>query len=564
MKLRTLIFTFALALLAQIVTPAGATTYYVRTDGGDATQCTGLANAAYPGSGSGVACAWKNPQYAIPPGYIGDGTPAPRIAAGDTLVISPGTYPMGYGTPGAESCKSNYTYACVLDAYTGRYLPNNITITGANGGLCPSMPVLWGSGHQQDLIDVTNTSGITISCLELTDHATCTEWNTNYKAGVVAICSNSPPTNLGAQDGIEVYNTPTGPSPGTRHTNNLILTNVYIHGFTHDGIHVGGLTGTTILDHVEICCNAESGWDGDIGEGGTSSNSGTILIKNSGIDWNGCSENYPAVGTMATCVAAEQGGYGDGLGTYATGGNWRFINDHFLHNTSDGLDLLYADGTGSVFVDRVTSEFNLSQQVKVNGPGTVQNSVINGDCSEFTGMGPVPAERCRALGNAVELDNNAANQTLTFQNNTVTGNGDCLIDSGPGSGAVGGFDPVSSDVLNIKSNILLGQVSYLGKNGGAYTCGFYTSGVPTVNFTSNILWHYRNNTCGNGLTCVDPLLKNETGASFDATPLTGSPALGATTACTTVDWGSQTRGNPCTIGAIETTTTPQQPNYTGN
>ena len=42
-----------------------ATTYYVRTDGGDASQCTGRADAAYPGSGTGQACAWKHPFYAL-------------------------------------------------------------------------------------------------------------------------------------------------------------------------------------------------------------------------------------------------------------------------------------------------------------------------------------------------------------------------------------------------------------------------------------------------------------------------------------------------------------------
>ena len=37
---------------------ACAATYYVRTDGGSATQCNGLADAPYPGSGTGQNCWW--------------------------------------------------------------------------------------------------------------------------------------------------------------------------------------------------------------------------------------------------------------------------------------------------------------------------------------------------------------------------------------------------------------------------------------------------------------------------------------------------------------------------
>ena len=69
-------------------------TYYVRMDGGDTTQCTGLVDAPYPGSGTGQPCAWNHPFQALPP-Y---GTA--RIAVGDTLIIGAGNYRMGYGAPG--------------------------------------------------------------------------------------------------------------------------------------------------------------------------------------------------------------------------------------------------------------------------------------------------------------------------------------------------------------------------------------------------------------------------------------------------------------------------------
>ena len=46
---------------------ASATTYYVRTDGGTATQCNGMADKAYPGSGTNMSCAWNHPFVALPP-----------------------------------------------------------------------------------------------------------------------------------------------------------------------------------------------------------------------------------------------------------------------------------------------------------------------------------------------------------------------------------------------------------------------------------------------------------------------------------------------------------------
>src|SRR4249919_2451531 len=81
--------TLASLSLAAWGSAEAATTYYVRADGGDASQCTGRADAAYPGSGTGKACAWKNPNIALP----ASGTR--RIAGGDTLLIGGGTYQIG-------------------------------------------------------------------------------------------------------------------------------------------------------------------------------------------------------------------------------------------------------------------------------------------------------------------------------------------------------------------------------------------------------------------------------------------------------------------------------------
>lgn len=41
------------AASSPAIAPAAGATYYVRPDGGNAEQCTGLADAPCPGSGSG-------------------------------------------------------------------------------------------------------------------------------------------------------------------------------------------------------------------------------------------------------------------------------------------------------------------------------------------------------------------------------------------------------------------------------------------------------------------------------------------------------------------------------
>ena len=89
---------------------ASATTYYVRTDGGTDEQCNGHADAAYPGSGSNVDCAWSHPNYALPT------NDRPRIDGGDTLIIGPGEYMIGWESPGLSTkstrCDRSSPYDC--------------------------------------------------------------------------------------------------------------------------------------------------------------------------------------------------------------------------------------------------------------------------------------------------------------------------------------------------------------------------------------------------------------------------------------------------------------------
>lgn len=110
--MRKFIFTILLILMAS---SAFATTYYVRTDGGTKTQCTGTTDAAYPGSGTGQSCAFKHPFEAL---GTQDGAISQTITGGDIVIIKNGTYRIGYEsgvydtTTAYDDCETAYPWEC--------------------------------------------------------------------------------------------------------------------------------------------------------------------------------------------------------------------------------------------------------------------------------------------------------------------------------------------------------------------------------------------------------------------------------------------------------------------
>src|SRR5690348_8064794 len=115
----------ATLLMVLFGASAQATTYYVRTDGGVPGTCKGTSNA--PASAA-PSCAWNNLQWAIPPGFPTDGAKPTVLQTGDTVQIAAGTYPEGYGTPGAVACQANYAYNCIYNPNWNVPLPPNMTI----------------------------------------------------------------------------------------------------------------------------------------------------------------------------------------------------------------------------------------------------------------------------------------------------------------------------------------------------------------------------------------------------------------------------------------------------
>jgi hypothetical protein len=434
-------------------------TSYVRPDGGSAEQCTGLADAPYPGSGSAQPCAWDHPFRALPPGG------PPRIAGGDTLIIAAGGYVMGFGAPGADqdpdTCASDYTGDCRMPPVPSgpdTEHPTRILGAGWDAG-CPSPPELWGTERADHILDLTGASNVEVACLEITDHSECVE---DHTGGLACERDTFP---YGEWAAIGIY---------AEDSTNVQLRHLNIHGLAGGGVLAGRLTDWTVED-VRIAGNGWVGWDGDIGEG-ESSNSGTLLFRRWTVEWNGCGETYPG-GEPTGCWAQTAGGYGDGVGTAATGGDWIIEDSAFLHNTSDGLDLLYHELGGSITINRVHAEGNAGNQIKVTGEATITNSVLVGNCAFFEGKSfTYNVDPCRALGNTLEVVYTGGEQ-VSIVNSTVYGQGDGLVGGGPRGE---GFQCDGSEALTGRNNVFLGDEDFFDPEDVTFL--FYTEGCSDLMF----------------------------------------------------------------------------------
>ena len=513
------------------------TTYYVRTDGGDATQCTGLADAAYPGSGTGQPCAFIHPFIALPPGG------SPVLAGGDRLIIADGEYRMGHGAPGDGNCDAAYPWDCympVVPSGTDADHPTRIVGAGWNGG-CATAPQLYGAERAYRIFDLTAADHVLLACMEITDHDECVE----FHSGAIACNRDSYPYGDWAGLGIMASA-----------SQDVTLRDLNIHGMAHGGIHAGQLTDWT-LDGVRIAGNGWVGFDGDVNDiAGNSNNAGTTTFRRVTIEWNGCGETYPG-GLPTGCWGQSAGGYGDGLGTESTGGDWVFEDCKILHNTSDGLDLLYHDQGGSITIDRLHAEGNAGNQLKVTGNTTVSNSILVGNCAYFDGQPfTYNVDNCRALGNTVHIAY-VPGSTASLVNSTIYGQGDLLIGAGPRTSCDG------TETLQAINNIYIGDDDY--NQAGDTAVLYYQEDCNNLALDQDygVIWGTRPNNqsdCPMGAhdICEDPQVTGPlSGDAFGLELQAGSPAIDAGQAVggliPAVDFNGQTRplGNGVDIGAYE-------------
>ncbi|MBS0382324.1 MAG: right-handed parallel beta-helix repeat-containing protein, partial [Proteobacteria bacterium] len=529
----------AFAGLALICVPALATTYYVRTDGGTTAQCNGTANA--PASAA-PNCAWHSPMDALPPS--GNGR-TPNIKSGDTLVIEPGQFPVGLNSDTMAAypdvCYTSFPWNCIMQPPPSGTTsqPTRIVGAGWDSG-CAAPPQIYGVSGAYYTLDVGGASNVVVACLEITDHSACID---PYTPDPTIACSKSYPYGDWSETGVHAAG-----------GSNVILQDLNIHGMANTGLWAGGMNNFT-LRNVTIRANGYAGWMGDLGGGGNSSFSGTITLDHVNVSYNGCTEKYPST-TIYACWGQNNGGYGDGVGMAKTGGNWVITNSTFSYNTQDGLDLLYADGTGSVTIDRATAIGNAGNQLKASGTTTITNSVVVGNCDALAPFPHMAGDTCRAQGGALALEVAVPAQTVTLAYNTITGNGDCLIQAGTDIGV----PLAATQVYQYYNNVFIGQPSAIPRDAGLNSClDWYTDTSPnpeTIRYVNNIVWQTRNTTCdGTGIICKDPQLVNETMAGFNPNLLSSSPAIGnASLSAYSVAWDyygfPRSATGPIDIGAV--------------
>jgi hypothetical protein len=494
------------------VAPLNGTVYYVRPDGGDTAQCTGLADAAYPGSGEAQACAWDHPFRAFPPG----GQPLP--GGGETLVVGAGSYQMGFGAPGSDGCDEAGSFGCTMPPIPSGpdpAHPTRILGAGWDSG-CADPPELWGSGRPWFILDLTDSSNVDVGCFEITDHSSCVEAH----SGGLACERDIPPYGDWAPIGLQAEDSA-----------NVHLWDLNIHGLASTGIHAGRLKDWT-LDNVRIAGNGSAGWDGDLWDDLGDSNSGTMTFRHWTVEWNGCGETYPG-GEPTGCWAQEAGGYGDGVGTGETGGDWIIEDSAFLHNTSDGLDLLYHTLGGSITLNRVHAEGNAGNQIKTTGPAQIRNTLAVGNCAFFEGQ-PFThlVDQCRANGNTLAIFFTGGDR-VDLINSTVYGQGDGLVMGGVREGST----CTGEEELIVRNSVFVGDNDYFDSTDITFL--FYGEECAGLHMDSdfNLIEQAKNIDCGasgdhvisgpNDL-CVEAGVTGPlSGMSFDMTLGPDSPGLDA-------------------------------------
>lgn len=448
--MKKLILAIGLLLLACNQAYA-ATTYYVRVNGGTSSQCTGLSNADYSGTGTAQACAFSHPAW-----NMGSSTTAKWIG-GDTMIVDDngGTaqYMIGFGMPNTSGVTASNEFAAVLNQIpSGPDAAHPTRILGSSYATgCATRPQFWGTQSIYTILDMTNKSNIEVQCLEITDHSTCGFQNGGNK------CSESYGASVGTygRNGIEIRG-------GAA---NLLLRNVNIHGMASNGIKGGGINGM-VLDHVDLTGNHIDNWDGDVTTqfGVSSTMSGNIIMNYFRTRFSSCREAYPVttftVNDYNDCTVKSNGGYGDGVGFYNTSGHWIITNSEFSHNSSDGLDLLYGINTLDLDIDKTLFEGNAGNQVKFTARNlNFTNSVIIANCDYFHVTGKeydtASFETCRANGTPIS---SVVGGGGTWKITNVTaytstgGAGSPFIEATNGGGYCTGTETYTYKNLMLKSN----------------------------------------------------------------------------------------------------------------
>ena len=390
------------------------------------------------------------------------------IAGGDTLIIHAGQYMIGLGAPGADKCSSSWPWECSMRAVpSGLDAARPTRILGEGyASSCAAPPQLWGTQRVANVLNLTGSSNVEVSCLEITDRSACVESHSG------SLKCNRDTYPYGEWASVGVY---------ASDSSNVQLKDLNVHGLANRGIMAGRLKDWTVTN-VRIAANGWAGWEGDIGT--DSANTGTMRFSKLLVEWNGCGETYPG-GQPTGCWAQTAGGYGDGFAAGTTGGDWVFEDSSFRFNTSDGVDMLYHRLGGTVTLNRVWAEGNAGNQLKVFGKSSITNSVVVGTCGFFNGKSfTYQVDNCRAAGDTLVLAAATSSDTMLAVNNTIVSEGNvALLTGGP-----------SGSVLRMRNNILVGLPFFISP-GQPSADTYDDGGAVTIDETYSIKQNLRNAKC---------------------------------------------------------------------
>lgn len=493
--MKKIILFFILTFLPLSV---NATVFYVRTDGSNSTNCTGLADAAYDGSGTGEACAYSHPFYFT--GWWGDGSisiggVAPAYSSGDDLVISCNssgdctgvTFNMGYDASWTD-CSSSWTYGCYMRPIVDGTSGNHTTIKGCSSSGCSDAskrPGFTGMGRNQMNINLKSSDYVDIEDIDVYDTATCGQGHASYN------CGSADSSESSVLDNINLTS-----------ATNISFKDMKVYGAYRYGLVIGSVSDLTV-SNVDVSYNSFGGVEGDTCLSDGTCGLGGTLTWNQGtkITYNGCIMTG-TLGTIASegCYSQDQTGYGDGLGTHNTGGTWIFDNVNISHNVSDGLDLLYANrgsySGASVTIKKSLFEGNAGNNIKVPNNVYIEDTFNIANCGYFNGQsftctsGTCGASfnNCRANGNAFSLEFvSGDNSTPKIFNNTILTNSDVAIQTG-------GTCTTGIDVL-VSNNIILGGIEF--NDGIDLTSIFYDAGTDGNGANCDTDFVDTNNICYN-------------------------------------------------------------------
>lgn len=568
---------------APVIPTSSGTIWYVRTDGGTRYsaampqgQCDGKGDAAYPGTGVNQHCAFSRAQF-----LVQDGSRTGYFAwvggPGDTYVlrgsIADGvTYRVGWNNQWSSNDTGGESQLWMgLDGdpyHSGLPAPpagvdadHPTRLLGGNFASCTDSKAktqLHGGFGVDAILSLAGAKNVAVQCLDLTDFSQCSKTRD---------CSRNTPLSDYATTGIELSNT----------SQNVLLQDVQIHGTAANGL-LGPTGDGVVMRRIALKGNASSGWNADNGSVG----SGTLLVQNFDISWNGCSEEYPIVHALPyrDCQDDNSGGYGDGFGTASLVSTtpWKITFDQGVvsYNTQDGLDALHLQGAGSsITVNRTLAFGNMGQQIKVGGAsGTATNNIIQTSCSAMSqpiagtpeGYNAGLTDFCRAANTGVVMTVGPGALT-TFESNTIFSNSsvtleiECDTTNGPCDSTAqirdrnnlviqyqnGGGEYPSPVYVGSPVNPYANPGSVFDHNLTYRPKGNYA--VPNVGFGGNNQPGFETNALS-----VDPLLLDEAWADFSAAnsaPQPGSPAVGAGTPGVSVDFNGNPRPSVPSIGAVE-------------